>query len=137
MIGKVSEEKARLVEVTKQSFFEGVKILKEGVRLGDLGNAIQSYAESFGYGVVRSLVGHGIGRDMHEDPEVPNYGRAGHGMRLRKNMTIAIEPMINIGTYDVRMLDDGWTIVTADGSPSAHYENTVLIKEDGVEILSL
>ena len=137
MIGKVSEEKAKLVEVTKQSFFEGVKILKEGVRLGDLGNAIQSYAESFGYGVVRSLVGHGIGRDMHEDPEVPNYGRAGHGMRLRKNMTIAIEPMINIGTYDVRMLDDGWTIVTADGSPSAHYENTVLIKEDGVEILSL
>ena len=137
MIGKVSEDKAKLVEVTKQSFFEGVKILKEGVRLGDLGNAIQTYAESFGYGVVRSLVGHGIGRDMHEDPEVPNYGRVGHGMRLRKNMTIAIEPMINIGTYDVRMLDDGWTIVTADGLPSAHYENTVLIKEDGVEILSL
>ncbi|MCI8421267.1 MAG: type I methionyl aminopeptidase [Clostridia bacterium] len=137
MIGKVSEEKAKLVEVTKQSFFEGVKILKEGVRLGDLGHAIQSYAESFGYGVVRALVGHGIGRDMHEDPEVPNFGKEGRGMRLRKNMTIAIEPMINLGTHDVYMLDDGWTIVTADGMPSAHYENTVWIKEDGVEILSL
>ena len=137
MIGKVSEEKAKLVEVTKQSFFEGVKILKEGVRLGDLGHAIQSYAESFGYGVVRALVGHGIGRDMHEDPEVPNFGKEGRGMRLRKNMTIAIEPMINLGTEDVYMLNDGWTIVTADGMPSAHYENTVWIKEDGVEILSL
>lgn len=137
MIGKVSEEKAKLVEVTKQSFFEGVKILKEGVRLGDLGHAIQSYAESFGYGVVRALVGHGIGRDMHEDPEVPNFGKEGRGMRLRKNMTIAIEPMINLGTHDVYMLDDGWTIVTADGMPSAHYENTVWIKEHGVEILSL
>ncbi len=137
MIGKVSEEKAKLVEVTKQSFFEGVKILKEGVRLGDLGHAIQSYAESFGFGVVRALVGHGIGRDMHEDPEVPNFGKEGRGMRLRKNMTIAIEPMINLGTHDVYMLDDGWTIVTADGMPSAHYENTVWIKEDGVEILSL
>ncbi len=137
MIGKVSEEKAKLVEVTKQSFFEGVKILKEGVRLGDLGHAIQSYAESFGYGVVRALVGHGIGRDMHEDPEVPNFGKEGRGMRLRKNMTIAIEPMINLGTHDVYMLDDGWTIVTADGMPSAHYENTVWIKEDGAEILSL
>ncbi|MDE7191988.1 MAG: type I methionyl aminopeptidase [Clostridia bacterium] len=136
-IGKVSEEKAKLVEATKQSFFEGVNILKEGVRLGDLGHAIQAYAESRGYGVVRALVGHGIGKDMHEDPEVPNYGRQGHGMRLRKNMTIAIEPMINMGTHEVYMLDDGWTIVTADGLPSAHYENTVWIKEDGVEILSL
>lgn len=137
MIGKVDEKVKQLVEVTEQSFFEGVKILKEGVRLGDLGHAIQSYAESFGYGVVRALVGHGIGRDMHEDPEVPNYGRAGHGLRLRKNMTIAIEPMINMGTHDVYILDDGWTIVTADNLPSAHYENTVAITEDGVEILSL
>ena len=137
MIGKVDEKVKKLVEVTEQSFFEGVKILKEGVRLGDLGHAIQSYAESFGYGVVRALVGHGIGRDMHEDPEVPNYGREGHGLRLRKNMTIAIEPMINMGTHDVYMLDDGWTIVTADNLPSAHYENTVAITEDGVEILSL
>lgn len=137
MIGKVDEKVKKLVEVTEQSFFEGVKILKEGVRLGDLGHAIQSYAESFGYGVVRALVGHGIGRDMHEDPEVPNYGRAGHGLRLRKNMTIAIEPMINMGTHDVYIFDDGWTIVTADNLPSAHYENTVAITEDGVEILSL
>ncbi|MDE5616588.1 MAG: type I methionyl aminopeptidase [Clostridia bacterium] len=136
-IGKVSQEKHKLVEVTKQSFFEGVKILKEGVRLGDLGYAIQSYAESFGYGVVRDLVGHGIGREMHEDPQVPNYGKQGHGMRLKKNMTIAIEPMINMGTHKVYMLDDGWTIVTMDNMPSAHYENTVLITEEGVEILSL
>jgi len=137
LIGNVGEDARKLVEITQQSFFEGVKILREGVRLGDLGHAIQSFAESHGYGVVRALVGHGIGRDMHEDPEVPNYGRAGHGMRLRKNMTIAIEPMINMGTHDVYMLDDGWTVVTADNLPSAHYENTVLITEDGAEILSL
>ena len=136
-IGKVSEEKQKLIEVTKQSFFEGVKILKEGVRLGDLGHAIQSYVESNGFSVVRALVGHGIGTDMHEDPEVPNYGRPGHGLRLRANMTIAIEPMVNAGGYDVVMLNDGWTVVTADGKPSAHYENTVAITEDGVEILSL
>ncbi len=137
MIGNVSEEKRRLVEVTKQSFFEGVRILKEGVRLGDLGHAIQSYAESYGFSVVRALVGHGIGTDMHEDPEVPNYGRPGHGLRLKANMTIAVEPMINAGTFDVVMLDDGWTVVTADGKPSAHYENTIAITEDGVDILSL
>jgi len=137
LIGNVGEDARKLVEITQQSFFEGVKILREGVRLGDLGHAIQSFAESHGYGVVRALVGHGIGRDMHEDPEVPNNGRAGHGMRLRKNMTIAIEPMINMGTHDVYMLDDGWTVVTADNLPSAHYENTVLITEDGAEILSL
>ncbi|MDE6189723.1 MAG: type I methionyl aminopeptidase [Clostridia bacterium] len=136
-IGNVGEEKHRLVEATKQSFFEGVKILKEGVRLGDLGNAIQSYAEGLGYGVVRDLVGHGIGREMHEDPQVPNYGKVGHGMRLRANMTIAIEPMINMGTHKVYILDDGWTVVTADNLPSAHYENTVLITQEGVEILSL
>ena len=131
------EEKVQLAEVTKQSFFEGMKVLKAGARLGDLGHAIQSYAESFGYGVVRAMVGHGIGRDMHEDPEVPNYGVAGRGLRLKAGMTIAVEPMINAGTYDVEMLDDGWTIVTKDNRPSAHYENTVLITEDGVEILSL
>lgn len=137
MIGKVSEEKKRLVEVTEKSFFEGVRILNEGVRLGDLGHAIQSFVESNGFSVVRALVGHGIGTDMHEDPEVPNYGKAGHGLRLRKNMTIAVEPMVNAGTYDVRLLDDGWTVVTADGKPSAHYENTLAITEDGVDILSL
>lgn len=136
-VGKISAEKQKLIDVTKQSFFEGVKILKEGVRLGDLGHAIQSYVEANGFSVVRALVGHGIGTDMHEDPEVPNYGRAGHGLRLKANMTIAIEPMVNAGTYDVVMLDDGWTVVTADGKPSAHYENTVAITEGGVEILSL
>ncbi len=136
-IGRISSEKQRLIDVTRQSFFEGVKILREGVRLGDLGHAIQSYVESNGFSVVRALVGHGIGTDMHEDPEVPNYGKAGHGLRLKANMTIAIEPMVNAGTYDVVMLDDGWTVVTADGKPSAHYENTVAITEDGVEILSL
>lgn len=136
-VGKVSEEKQKLIDVTERSFFEGVKILKDGVRLGDLGHAIQSYVEANGFSVVRALVGHGIGTDMHEDPEVPNYGKAGHGLRLRKNMTIAVEPMVNAGTYDVRMLDDGWTVVTADGKPSAHYENTLAITEDGVEILSL
>lgn len=136
-IGKVSEEKQRLIDVTRQSFFEGVKILKEGVRLGDLGHAIQAYAESNGFSVVRALVGHGIGTDMHEDPEVPNYGKAGHGLRLKANMTIAVEPMINAGTFDVVMLNDGWTVVTADGKPSAHYENTLAITPDGVDILSL
>lgn len=136
-IGRISEEKQRLIDVTEKSFFEGVKILKEGVRLGDLGHAIQSYVEANGFSVVRALVGHGIGTDMHEDPEVPNYGRAGHGLRLKANMTIAIEPMVNAGTFDVRLLDDGWTVVTADGKPSAHYENTVAITENGVDILSL
>lgn len=137
MIGKVSDEKRKLVEVTEQSFFEGVKELKAGMRLGDLGYAIQSYAESFGYGVVRDLTGHGIGREMHEDPSVPNYGTPGRGTRLIENMTIAIEPMIAMGTWQVKQLDDGWTIVTKDKKPAAHYENTVWIKKDGIEILSL
>lgn len=136
-IGRISDEKQKLIDVTRQSFFEGVKILREGVRLGDLGHAIQTYVEANGFSVVRALVGHGIGTDMHEDPEVPNYGRAGHGLRLKANMTIAIEPMVNAGTFDVRLLDDGWTVVTADGRPSAHYENTVAITENGVDILSL
>lgn len=136
-IGKVSEEKHKLAEVCKQSFFEGIKVLKEGVRLGDLGYAIQRYVESFGFGVVRDLVGHGIGQTVHEDPNVPNYGIRGRGTRLWKNMTLAIEPMITLGTYDVVHLDDGWTVVTADGKASAHYENTVVILQDGVEILTL
>ena len=137
MIGRVSEEKQRLTEVTKQCFFEGIKVLKEGARLGDLGWAIQSYAERNGFSVVRALVGHGIGTDMHEDPSVPNYGTPGRGMRLRAGMTIAIEPMINAGTFDVKVLKDGWTVVTCDGRPSAHYENTVVVTKDGCEILSL
>lgn len=136
-IGKISEEKQRLIDVTKQSFFEGVAILKEGVRLGDLGYAIQSYVEANGFSVVRALCGHGIGTDMHEDPEVLNFGKPGHGLRLKAGMTIAIEPMVNAGTYRVYMADNDWTILTADGRPSAHYENTVAITHDSVEILSL
>lgn len=136
-IGEVSPEKKKLMEVCKECFFKGVSILKEGVRLGDLGSVIQRHAEDNGFSVVRELVGHGIGRTVHEEPNVPNYGVAGRGMRLEKNMTIAIEPMINIGTRKCYSLEDGWTVVTADGAPSAHYENTVVIKEDGVEILTL
>lgn len=136
-VGAVGELKHKLVEVTKQSFFEGIKVLRDGARLGDLGHAIQSYAESNGFSVVRALVGHGIGTEMHEDPQVPNYGEQGRGMRLRAGMTIAIEPMINAGDYAVRQLSDGWTVVTVDGKPSAHYENTVVITSDGCDILSL
>lgn len=136
-IGKVSEEKRRLMDICKESFFAGISILKEGVRLGDLGHTIQSFVEKNGFSVVRELVGHGIGTSMHEDPSVPNYGVEGRGIRLSRNMTLAIEPMINMGSRHVRQLEDGWTVVTQDGSPSAHYENTVVIKEDGVEILTL
>ena len=144
LVGNVDEQVRKLVEVTEQSFFEGLKVndgvhngLMAGVRLGDLGYAIQSYAEKFGFGVVRDLVGHGIGKEMHEDPNVPNYGNPGRGMRLLENMTIAIEPMITLGTYKVWQLEDGWTIETQDGKPASHYENSIWIKEDGVEILSL
>ena len=136
-IGEVSPEKRKLMEVTKQSFFEGIKVLKDGARLGTLGHAIQTYAEANGMSVVRELIGHGIGTTVHEDPDVPNYGHEGRGMRLSANMTIAIEPMLNLGGKEICQLADGWTIVTADGSPSAHYENTVVITDDGVEILTL
>lgn len=136
-VGNVSPEKKKLAEVCKQSFFEGVKILKSGVRLGTLGHQIQSYVEGFGYGVVRDLVGHGIGVSVHEDPNVPNFGKEGRGMRLYKNMTIAVEPMITLGTYEVECKENGWTIVTADRKASAHYENTLVILDDGIEILTL
>lgn len=136
-VGKISNSNQRLIDVTRQSFYEGIKVLKDGARLGDLGYAIQTYVESNGFSVVRALVGHGIGREMHEDPAVPNYGRQGHGARMKRNMTIAIEPMVNAGTYDVNILDDDWTVVTADSQPSAHYENTVAITDNGVEILSI
>ncbi len=136
-IGEISPEKRKLMEVTKQSFFEGIKVLKDGARLGTLGHAIQTYAEANGMSVVRELIGHGIGTTVHEDPDVPNYGHEGRGMRLSANMTIAIEPMLNLGGKEICQLADGWTIVTADGSPSAHYENTVVITDDGVEILTL
>ncbi len=138
IIGSTTPEKAKLAEVCKECFFEGVKILKDGVRLGDLGSIISIHAEKHGYGVVRELVGHGIGRTVHEDPNVPNYGIPGRGMRLQSGMTIAIEPMINLGTRRIRQFEgDDWTIATLDGKASAHYENTVVIRPDGVEILTL
>ncbi len=131
-IGAVPEETQKLVRVTKECFFEGIRYAKPGYRVSDIAKAIQAHAESHGYGVVRDLVGHGIGRNMHEDPEVPNFWDAAHfgrGARLEAGMTIAIEPMINAGTARVLQMSDGWTVVTADGKPSAHYENTVLITE--------
>lgn len=137
MIGDVSEGKRQLVRVTEECFFKALQGLKAGTPLYDIGYAVQTHAESHGYGVVRALVGHGIGREMHEDPSVPNYGKRGTGMRLRAGMTICIEPMINAGTHKVVFHKDGWTVTTMDGRPSAHYENTVLITEDGVEILTL
>ena len=135
-VGEVSGPAKQLIEVTRQCFYEGISAIKEGARLGDIGFAVQSYAESFGYSVVREYVGHGVGHDLHEDPEVPNYGTPGHGFRLRPGMTIAIEPMINAGTFEVRVLANEWTVVTADGKLSAHYENTVAITENGVVILT-
>lgn len=138
LIGNVSEERRKLVKVTEECFFKAIEGLQAGVPLYDIGYAVQTHAESHGYGVVRALTGHGIGRSMHEDPGVPNYGKKGTGMRLKAGMTICIEPMITLGTYKVYMdRKDGWTVTTADGKCAAHYENTVLIKEDGVEILTL
>ena len=136
-VGKISDEAQKLIDVTRESFFEGLKYLKHGAKLGDVSSAIQQYVEAHGYGVVRDLVGHGIGRSLHEDPSVPNFGTAGHGIRLAAGMTLAIEPMVTEGHYKVCVLDDDWTIVTDDGSLAAHYENTVLITKDGYEILTL
>lgn len=136
-VGNISPEAQRLIDVTKQSFFEGVSTLKHGAKLGDLSYTIQSYVEDNGYSVVRDLVGHGIGRNLHEDPSVPNFGKAGRGVTLAAGMTLAIEPMVNAGGYEVSVLDNDWTVVTDDGSLSAHYENTVLITKDGYEILTL
>ncbi|MCM1043098.1 MAG: type I methionyl aminopeptidase [Corallococcus sp.] len=137
-VGIISDECQRLIDVTEQCFFKGVESIVPNVtRLGDLGSVIQRHAESNGYGVVRELVGHGIGRAMHEEPDVPNYGVAGHGQRLFSGMTIAIEPMINMGTEKVDFMSDGWTVKTRDRNPSAHYENTIAITDDGIEILSL
>lgn len=137
MIGDVGEQKKRLVEVTEQCFFKAIENLNDGTPIGNIGNAVQSYAESNGYSVVRALTGHGIGKEMHEDPSVPNYGRKGTGVRLKKGMVIAIEPMINQGGYQVEFLSDGWGVVTKDRKPSAHYENTIAITENGVKILTL
>lgn len=137
LVGEVAPEKKKLVEVTRECFFKAFEHLRPGMPLGDIGYYVQSHAEANGYGVVRALVGHGIGSEMHEDPSVPNYGRKGTGIRLKSGMCIAIEPMINMGTWQVKFLNDGWGVVTADGKPSAHYENTVVITDDGAEILTL
>lgn len=136
-VGKISDEAQKLIDVTRESFFEGIKHIKHGAKLGDVSSAIQQYAEKHGYGVVRDLVGHGIGTSLHEDPSIPNFGKAGHGVRLAAGMVLAIEPMINEGTWKVGVLDDDWTVVTQDGKLSAHYENTVVVTRDGYDILTL
>lgn len=135
--GQASDEATRLLKVTKEALFKGIEQARPGKRLLDIGHAIQSYVEKAGYSVVRDLVGHGIGRNMHEDPAVPNYGRAGRGLRLEEGMTLAIEPMVNIGTYEVMTLNDDWTVVTRDGKLSAHFEHTVAITKHGPDILTL
>lgn len=136
-VGEISPEAAKLIEVTKQSFFEGIKFAKEGCHLYEISNAIAEYNEKHGYGVIRDLVGHGIGTELHEDPEVPNFRQIRRGMKLYEGMTLAIEPMVAAGGYAVKTLDDDWTTVTADNSLSAHYENTVLVTKEGPQILSL
>lgn len=136
-VGNISAEAQKLIDVTRESFFEGIKYIKHGAKLGDVSSAIQTYVEKHGYGVVRDLVGHGIGRQLHEDPSVPNFGKAGHGVKLAAGMALAIEPMVTEGDYHVCVLDDDWTVVTDDGSLAAHYENTVIVTKDGCEILTL
>lgn len=135
-VGNISEQARTLIDVTKQSFFEGIKNAKLGMRISDISHAVQVYAESFGFSVVREFVGHGVGKELHEDPEVPNYGKPGRGPRLEKGMIIAVEPMINAGGYEIRILNNGWTVVTVDGKLSAHYENTILITDGEPEILT-
>ena len=135
--GAISTEAQKLIDVTKQSFFEGIRFARKGARVLDISHAIQTYVESNGFSVVRSFVGHGVGRKLHEEPEVPNFGAPSRGPRLLPGMTLAIEPMVNVGTYDVKVLKDGWTTVTADGKLSAHYENTVLITDGEPEILTV
>jgi methionyl aminopeptidase len=136
-VGIVDDVRQRLMQIAEKSFFEGLKVVKEGARLGDLGAAIQETVEENGFSVVRDMVGHGVGANLHEDPSVPNYGERGRGLRLKAGMTLAIEPMINAGGWQIKILSDNWTIITRDGSPSAHYENTVLVTKDGAEVLTL
>lgn len=136
-VGQISPEAQKLIEVTRQSFFEGIKMAKAGNHLHDISNAIDAYVSQFGYGIVRDLVGHGIGTSLHEDPQIPNFAQKRKGMKLQAGMTLAIEPMINMGRADVAWLDDDWTVVTEDGSLSAHYENTILITDGEPEILTL
>ena len=135
-VGKISEEAQRLIDVTEQSFFAALAVAKEGNRISDIGHVVQQYVEERGFSTVRALCGHGIGREMHEDPSVPNYGIPGHGVRLRRGMTICIEPMIAAGDYHVKTLKDGWTVVTSDGSLCSHYEHTILITDGEPELLS-
>lgn len=137
LVGEVSEDKQKITRVVEESLALGIAAAKPGGRIGDISAAVQQHAESNGFSVVRSLVGHGIGRHMHEDPQVPNFGPAGEGVMLKPGMTLAIEPMINAGTHETETLDDGWTIVTADRRISAHWENTIAITETGVEILTV
>lgn len=134
--GDCSDEAKRLITVTKESFFEGIKYARAGFRVSDISHAIQCYVEKYGYSVVRDYVGHGVGAALHEEPEVPNFGKPGHGPRLMPGMTLAIEPMVNEGGFKIRVLGDKWTVVTADGSLSAHYENTILITDGEPEILT-
>lgn len=137
-VGTISDEAQKLIDVTRESFFTGIKQAHVGNRLSDIGHAVQEVPEAAGFSVVRDYVGHGIGREMHEDPPIPNYGKPGHGPRLLKNMTLAVEPMVNVGTYDVHTLDNDWTVVTNDGKLAAHYENTIWITGEGApEILTL
>lgn len=136
-VGTITERAARLMEVTKQSFFEGVKLIAPGVHLGDVSEAIQKYNESHGYNVARDFTGHGIGAHMHEDPVIPNYGKAGTGPILQKGMTLAIEPMVLEGRKDTRVLGDGWTVKSKDGKLTAHYENTVVVTDEGYEIITM
>lgn len=136
-VGEISEEAKRLIEVTKQSFFEGIKYAREGYHLYEISAAIQKYVEAHGFSVVRDLVGHGIGRALHEEPQIPNFAQRRRGPVLKAGMTLAIEPMVNAGRYDVYWEDDNWTVVTADGSLSAHYENTVLITDGEPELLTI
>ena len=135
-VGEIAPETKKLLEVTKQSLYEGIRELKAGNRVGDVGFAIQNYAEKHGYGVVRELVGHGLGKEMHEDPEMPNYGKRGRGKKFVNGMVVAIEPMINLGTHKINQLNDGWTILTRDGKPSAHFEHDVAIVDGKPELLS-
>lgn len=136
-IGKVTPDVEKLVKVTEECFFKGIEGLRAGTPLYDIGYRVQKHAESFGYGVIRSYTGHGIGKEMHEDPSVPNFGKLGTGMRLKAGTVLCVEPMIAMGNWRVNLLPDGWGAVTVDGKVAAHYENTIVVREDGVEILTL
>ncbi len=136
-VGEISPEAKRLMDTTREALYEGIKAACPGNRIGDISNAVQSYVEERGYSVVRQFVGHGVGTRLHEEPEVPNFGKAGRGIRLLPGMTLAIEPMVNAGTFQVKVLGDGWTTVTADGSLSAHFEHTVAITPDGPQIMTV